>query len=241
MKLYELDWALYPRRVGIYLAEKGITGIERIALDAMAPETAFQLKEISAFGTVPVLETQEGEKIRSSVAILEYLEECYSQPNMIGTTSVERARTREAMAIADEAAIQFGIWAHKCSPVFAGRETQHSTAARFGAEAYLKQLELLDLLLSERRGPFLTGANISMADCMALATIQFCDGGYGVMLPAYLTHLKCWYEIMRQRPSASCPVYPEAFLAHAYGLPEHCSPWSLSDLGWHHESRFRNH
>ena len=236
MKLHELDWALYPRRVGIYLSEKGITGIERIALDAMAPETALRLREASSFGTVPVLETPDGGRIRSSVAILEYLEECYPQPNMIGTSPAERARTREAMAIADEAAVQFGIWAHKGSPVFAGRETQHPAAARFGAEAYLKQLELLDLLLSERGGPFLTGVNISIADCIALATIQFCDGGYGVTLPAYLAHLNSWYETIRQRPSASCPVYPEAFLAHAYGLPEHCSLWSLRDLGWYRES-----
>ena len=36
MKLYELAWGLYPRRVGIYLAEKGITSIERVSFDLMA-------------------------------------------------------------------------------------------------------------------------------------------------------------------------------------------------------------
>jgi hypothetical protein len=29
MKLYELNWALYPRGLGIYLVEKGIEGVNR--------------------------------------------------------------------------------------------------------------------------------------------------------------------------------------------------------------------
>ncbi|WP_447957863.1 glutathione S-transferase family protein [Vreelandella sp. EE7] len=96
MKLYELNCALYPRRIGIYLAKKEITDIEHVALDAMAPETASQLNSISSFRTVPVLETEKGHKIRASIAILEYLEEQYPEPNLIGQTALARARTREA-------------------------------------------------------------------------------------------------------------------------------------------------
>ncbi|WP_447928947.1 glutathione S-transferase family protein [Vreelandella sp. EE27] len=231
MKLYELDWALYPRRIGIYLAEKGITDIERVALDAMAPETASQLSSISFFRTVPVLETQDGHKIRTSIAILEYLEEQYPEPNLIGQTALARARTREATDIAG-GCTAVGIWAHKGSPVFTGSEDQHATAARYAAKAYLKELERLDLVLDESGGPFLTGADISITDCIAMTTVQFAADGYGVALPARLGRLSEWYALMQQRPSAVCPAYPEPFLERAYGLPSHGLGWSFDDPGW---------
>ncbi len=232
MKLYELNWALYPRRIGIYLSEKEITDIDRVALDAMDAESIGKLKAVSSLGTVPMLQTEDGLKIRSSIAILEYLEDRYPQPNMIGRSSAEQARTREAMSIADEAALQFGIWAHKASPVFAGMEEQNPTTARFGAKAYLKQLERLDLILAENQGPFLTGSQITIADCIAMATVQFAADGYGVPLPGRLELLCAWYEFFKQRPSAYCPPYPEPFLTHAYGLPDHGLDWSLDDIGW---------
>ncbi|WP_447957864.1 glutathione S-transferase family protein [Vreelandella sp. EE7] len=97
---------------------------------------------------------------------------------------------------ADEAALQFGIWAHKGSPIFAGSEEQQATAARYAAKAYLKQLERLDLVLDETGGPFLTGVDISIADCIAMATVQFAADGYGVALPARLGHLSEWYALM---------------------------------------------
>lgn len=71
MKLYELAWGLYPRRIGIYLGEKGITGIERIAFDALVAWPAPEMKRLSPMGTVPILDVGNGTLIRSSVAILE--------------------------------------------------------------------------------------------------------------------------------------------------------------------------
>jgi len=83
MKFHELDWALYPRRVGIYLADKGIADIERIALDALDPETASKMARLSPQSTVPALETEDETVIGSSIAILEYLEELFPSPDML--------------------------------------------------------------------------------------------------------------------------------------------------------------
>lgn len=171
-------------------------------------------------------------RIRSSIAILEYLEDRYPHPNMIGRSPAAQARTREAMSIADEAALQLGVWAHKGSPVFAGMEEQHPAPARFAAEAYLKQLERLDLILTEAQGPFLTGHEITIADCIAMATVQFAADVYGVPLPERLERLCAWYDLCLQRPSAICPPYPNGFLAVAHGLPDHGLDWSLDDIGW---------
>lgn len=226
MKLYELDWGLYPRRIGIYLAEKGITEIKRIAFDALAVWPAPEIARLSPMGTVPILETENGTLIRSSIAILEYLEERFPSPEMLGRTPEERARTREMMAVIDEAAIQFGIWCHKASPLFAAGEVQNQEAATFAADAYYGRLRLLDALAKETQGPFLAGSQVTIADCIAMATLQFAENVYGVPIPSGCPTLADWYANFGSRPSATLPVYPAPMLTLAHGLPKLCAPTS---------------
>jgi len=224
MKLYELEWGLYPRRVGIYLAEKGMTDIERIAFDALAAWPPPELARLGPLGTVPILETEEGTLIRSSIAILEYLEERFPAPNLSGATPEMRARMREVVSVIDEAAMQLGIWCHKASPLFAQGEQQSREAATFAADAYYKRLRLLDLLAQENDGPFLTGAQPTIADCVTMATVQFAEHVYGVPLPKGCEVLERWYAFFAERPGAALPAYPEPVVKLAYGLPTLCPP-----------------
>lgn len=226
MKLYELEWGLYPRRVGIYLAEKGITGIERIAFDALAGWPPPELAALGPLGTVPILETAQGTRIRSSIAILEYLEERFASPDMAVSTPEKRARMREMLGVIDEAAMQFGIWCHKASPLFARGEKQSREAATFAADAYYGRLRVLDLLVQENAGPFLSGATPTIADCVAMATLQFAEHVYGVPLPSGCDALARWYAFFAERPSAALPDYPQPVLELAYGLPALCPPTS---------------
>lgn len=224
MTLYELAWGLYPRRVGIYLVEKGIGGVERVAFDLMAGWPPPELSQLSPLATVPILRTGDGTLIRSSIAILEYLEELFPSPNMLGETPQTRAQTREVVSVTDEAATQFGIWCHKGSPAFAGREPQNREAAIFAADAYHGRLRVLDTLAGEADGPFLTGARVTIADCIAMATLQFAEGLYGVTLPKAFRNLVEWYAMFGARPSAAPALYPAPLLSVAYGLPEVCPP-----------------
>lgn len=226
MKLYELEWGLYPRRVGIYLSEKGITGIERIAFDALEAWPPPELAKLGPLGTVPILETEEGTLIRSSIAILEYLEERFASPDMAGATPERRARMREMLSVVDEAAMQFGVWCHKASPLFAQGERQSREAATFAADAYYGRLRMLDLLVQESDGPFLSGDQPTIADCVTMATLQFAENVYGVPLPNGCDALAEWYAFFAARPSAAPPSYPEPVVKLAYGLPVLCPPIS---------------
>lgn len=208
MKLYEFNGGLFPPRVGIYLAEKGITDIERIAFEMFENWPPPEMERLGPLGTVPILETDDGTLIRSSLAILEYLEEVYPAPDMIGPTSEARARTRVLLSVIDEAATQFGIWCHKGSEIFASREPQHETAAGFAAEAYYDRLRKLDVLAGESNGPFLAGENVTMADCVAMATLQFAEGFYSIPVPQECPNLVRWYAMFSTRPSAVAPIYP---------------------------------
>lgn len=226
MKLYELEWGLYPRRVGIYLAEKGITGIERIAFDALEAWPPPGLAKLGPLGTVPILETEGGMLIRSSIAILEYLEERFPLPDMAGATPERRARMREMLSVVDEAAMQFGVWCHKASPLFAQGERQSREAATFAADAYYGRLRMLDLLVQESDGPFLSGDQPTIADCVTMATLQFAKNVYGVPLPNGCDALARWYAFFAARRSAPPPSYPEPVVKLAYGLPVLCPPTS---------------
>jgi len=224
MTLYELEWGLYPRRVGVYLAEKGITDIDRIAFDLLAGWPPPELEQLSPLATVPILRTEDGTLIRSSIAILEYLEERFPSPGMLGATPALRARTRELVAVIDEAALHFGIWCHKGSPAFAGSEEPSREAVTIAADAYYGRLRLLDTLASDTPGTFLAADGVTIADCIAMATLQFAEKLYGVPLPEGCAVLRDWCDMFSKRPSSTAPSYPEPLLATARGLPNVCPP-----------------
>ena len=92
MKLYVAPRAPNQRRVQMFLAEKGITGIEQVALDLNAGEhrsAAFLAK--SPFARVPVLELGDGRALGETRAICAYLEGLQPEPNLMGRGFEERA------------------------------------------------------------------------------------------------------------------------------------------------------
>ncbi len=103
MRLYEFNWGIYPRRVLVYLAEKGIDNVDRVSVDMMGGENRQPpFLALNPSGTVPVLEVRPGVIIRQSAAIMEYLEEAYLHPNMIGDTPEKRAATRDLMSMIND-------------------------------------------------------------------------------------------------------------------------------------------
>lgn len=92
MKLYDYAHAPNPKRVHIFLAEKGLD-MERVPIDLTKGE---QLSEeymgINPLCQVPVLELDDGTRISECLAICHYLEEIKPQPNLFGSNPAERAQ-----------------------------------------------------------------------------------------------------------------------------------------------------
>lgn len=99
MKLYTVRVAPNPTRVDLYLAEKRAAGaaidVEETFINLMKGEQN-QPAHLARnpFGTVPVLEIGPRRFVLESLAIIEYLEECYPEPPMIGVDAESRAMVR---------------------------------------------------------------------------------------------------------------------------------------------------
>jgi glutathione S-transferase len=219
MKLYELTWGVYPRRVIIYLAEKGISDIARVTLDFLRGENREpEHLERNPTGTVPVLEISSGVFIRQSTAILEYLEEIYPCPNMIGDTPHARAFTRDLMSLINESTQFFGAFVTHASPLFAAMVEQKRDAADGAWNFFKQRLTALDQVV--RSDEFLNGFHPTIADCSLAALVGFARDFYGVELPRECARINEWYRRFSTRPSARPPEYPRELLALARGQGE---------------------
>ncbi|GAA3962706.1 glutathione S-transferase N-terminal domain-containing protein [Allohahella marinimesophila] len=91
MLIYEMKIAPSPRRVRIFLAEKGITNIEYKEINLQAGENRTpEFRAISPFGLVPVLELDDGSHIAETLAICRYFEELQPEPPLYGRSPKER-------------------------------------------------------------------------------------------------------------------------------------------------------
>ena len=93
MKIYSSPVAPSPRKVIIFIAEKGIENIQVKNLDLGKLEhKTSEYKKIAPNSRVPALELDSGEIILETTAICRYLECIYPEPNMFGSTPMEIAQ-----------------------------------------------------------------------------------------------------------------------------------------------------
>ena len=91
MKLYDYKMAPNPRRVRVYLAEKGIE-VETVQVDIPAGENlADEFRAINPRSLLPTLVLDDGTVIDESVAICRYFEELHPEPPLMGTDARSRA------------------------------------------------------------------------------------------------------------------------------------------------------
>src|SRR5579862_1080622 len=91
MKLYDYELAPNPRRVRIFLAEKGIT-VPSVPVDLRAGEQFTpEFRAINPECTVPVLEFDDGRRIAEVVAICGYFEDVQPEPPLMGVGAQDRA------------------------------------------------------------------------------------------------------------------------------------------------------
>ena len=200
MKLYDFAGAPNPKRVRVYLAEKGISiptqQVNILSGENRAPE--FLAK--NPMGGLPVLELDDGTYLPESLAIIEYLEDLHPTPPMIGTTPAERARVRALERIAELSILgRVATVFQNSHPFFAGRVKQSPDAADTARNMLKNASRILDGLIG--KGPFVAGAKPTIADCTLVAAFNFAEFA-GVPMDPECTNLQRWWSNFKERPSA---------------------------------------
>ena len=92
MRLYTSQRAPNPRRVTMFIAAKGIEGIEIVDVDlAAGGHRASDFTALNPLARVPVLVLDDGRALSETRAICTYLEGLYPEPNLMGADATERA------------------------------------------------------------------------------------------------------------------------------------------------------
>ena len=200
MKLYDLKSGLNPRRVRIFLAEKGIT-IPTVEIDMAGGENKaemFLLK--NPLGTLPVLELDDGSYLAESIAICRYFEELHPQPPLFGTDLLDRARVEmwnRRMELEILRPIT-DVFLH-LSPFWQTRREQIPQYARAMQAQALERMAWLNRELAGRT--FIAGETYTVADITAQCA--FLVGKHtGTPIPDDMTDLLRWYGQVTSRPTA---------------------------------------
>ena len=200
MKLYDLKAGTNPRRVRIFLAEKGLT-IPRVEVDMPGGENRREpFLKINPMGTMPVLELDDGTCIAESMAICRYFEELHPNPPLFGATAVERALVEmwnRRMELEISRPLQDGF-VH-LSPYWAGKREQVTEVGKLGQKTALARMAWLDGELAKR--PFIAGERYTVADITAQCGLLL-GKNTGTPIPAELKHLTRWFGEVTSRPTA---------------------------------------
>ncbi|MEO3387423.1 glutathione S-transferase [Mesorhizobium sp. CAU 1741] len=201
MKLFDGGKAPNPRRVRVFLAEKGIeVPLVPVDMGAMGHRDA-QIAERNPLRRLPVLELDDGTVLTESVAICRYFEELHPQPALFGTGALGRARVEE--------------WQRRMELYFlssvasafrhlhpAMKEWEVPQVPEWGEANKPKALDFLKILDAELQNhEFIAGDDYSIADITGMIAVDFMKPAR-IAVPDELTNVRRWHDSVSARPSA---------------------------------------
>ena len=204
MNLYVFQVAPNPTRVRLYLAEKASAGakidVNEISVNLIEGEQRLpEHLDRNSLGKLPVLELEEKSFLTESLAIIEYLEELYPEPPMIGSDAEERARVRELDRITELAVLLPVARVVHATDSPLGRPAVPEIAAFFRG-VLTDGLRVLDSRLADGR-PFVAGQRPTIVDCTLQAALQFARFGKVDIDPSF-EHVARWDRSFRERDAA---------------------------------------
>jgi glutathione S-transferase len=201
MKLYDAGRAPNPRRVRVFLAEKGVR-VPVISIDlARLEHKAPAYVAVNPLQRTPALELDDGTVISESIAICRYFEELHPEPPLFGTGALERARVEMW-----QRRLEFGLLGTVAAvfrhlhPAMAEMEVPQVAAwGETNKPRVIEFLRFLDGELAARR--FIAGDRFSVADITGLVGLDFMNPAK-LSLPDDLANVRRWHAELAARPSA---------------------------------------
>ncbi len=201
MLLYHDPRAPNPRRVRVFLAEKGVAyDTIEVSIAASANQTV-EFRRKNPISLLPVLEMSDGKVLRESMAICRYIEELHPEPNMYGNDPWERAQIEMWNRHAElELLLPIAQVFRNTHAFWIGRIKQ---TAEFGAimrEHVGFRFDWIETELANRT--YFAGDRFSVADITAMCAIDFGKVSDIRIQAATHPNLAAWHKRVSERPSS---------------------------------------
>jgi glutathione S-transferase len=199
--LFDQPRAPNPRRLNVFLAEKGLD-LPRREIDLMAGEhkTPDYLGHVGA-AQVPALELEDGTVLTETQSICRYIEALHPEPNLTGRDALE-----QAVISMWQRRVEFGLFRtvamcfRHTNPKLAVLEEQLPEWGEMNRGFIAGHLETLDRRLDGRE--WIAADRLTVADITALVAVDFMRI-IRYPLPGELANLAAWHARIAARPSAS--------------------------------------
>ena len=204
MKLYTYAGAPNPRRVHIYLAEKQIeVPFEQVDLMQGENRRPEFMEKVNVMGGLPVLELDDGSHIAESVAICRYFEALHPAPPLFGRGASEQATIEMWLRRMEfNFMVPVGmVWIHGSPLTARVNKNQIAEMAQQSRRVVERYFGFLDDQLADRE--FIAGDSYSMADILALCTLDFAANLNELAHSPEQKNLTRWHEAVSSRPSAA--------------------------------------
>ena len=202
MKLYDGGRAPNPRRVRVFLAEKGITvPTEQVDLGKLQ-QRSDAYTAINPMQRVPALVLDDGTVIAESIAICRYFEALNPDPPLFGRGALDSALVEMWNRRAE---------LHLLFPVAAVFQHLHPAmklmvdpqVAAWGEANKPRVTQFLQFLDSELKGrPYVAGKAYTVADITAMVAVDFMRVSK-LTVPDELANVRRWHAEVAARPSAA--------------------------------------
>jgi glutathione S-transferase len=202
MKLFDGGRAPNPRRVRIFLAEKGIS-VPLVPVDMAALEHKQEaISSRNPLMRLPVLEFDDGTILTETIAICRYFEELQPEPVLFGTGALGKAVVEMW-----QRRVEFNLFAPIANAFRhihpAMKEWEIPQVPEWGEVNKPKAVDfmrILDRELADRE--FVAGDTFSVADITGLVALDFLKPAR-IAIPEELTNVLRWHQAIKSRPSAA--------------------------------------
>ena len=209
MKLYDSEQAPNPRRVRIFMAEKGISCESEQLNIVLGENLSDDFLAVNPRGLLPTLVLDDGTVLDESVAICRYLEETHPEPPLMGTDAVSKAQIESRQRHMEFEGLLGASEAFRNSyPRFSKRGLGGNVGAvdaipalaERGKASVLRFYNRLNDDLGKSR--YVAGDEFSIADITALCAVDFASLAARVPVPEDCENLARWHTEVSARPSA---------------------------------------
>ena len=210
MLLYDQQNAPNPRRVRIFLAEKGLTCARKQINIVKAENLTAEFLEVNPRGRLPTLLLDDGTVLDESVAICRYLEERYPNPPLMGTDALSKARIEARHRHVEfDGLLPASEVFRNAYPRFKSRGVGGNVGPIEAIPELVTRGKMLISIFFERleaelsKSSYVVGSEFSIADITALCTLDFATTSARIPFPENCLAVKNWYQKVNERPSAS--------------------------------------